>query len=98
MQTRLFAIGLLLCEAAYGQTMPRTEICRYRALLVQSFAQARDAGRPERQTAAEVKRELSKLGPGAGDMRSFIRIVYTNPDISPQEFRTLTEISCLQGD
>lgn len=78
--------------------MPLAEICGYRARLVEHFAQSRDAGKSEAQTAAAAKRELQKLGPAAGDMRSYIRLVYARKDVTPAKFALAAEVSCLHGD
>ena len=78
--------------------MSEAEICKYRGMLVENFAMSRDAGKSEKQTAAEAKRELAKLGPAAGDMRSYIRLVYVRGDVTPSKFRLAAEVSCLQGN
>ena len=89
-------LGFLVASSA--SAMSHAEICSYRGQLVESFAFARDAGKTEKQTAAETKKQLSKLGPGASDMRSYIQIVYSRRDVTPAKFRLAAEVSCLQGD
>lgn len=89
---------ILCCAASASFAMSEAEICKYRGMLVENFAMSRDAGKSEKQTAAEAKRELAKLGPAAGDMRSYIRLVYVRGDVTPSKFRLAAEVSCLQGN
>lgn len=95
---RLFLFSITCCAACSSFAMSQAEICKYRGMLVENFALSRDAGNSEARTVAEAKRELAKLGPGAGDMRSYIRLVYARPDVTPAKFRLAAEVSCLQGE
>ena len=85
---------LMLLVSSGSFAMSQEEICNYRARLVEQFALARDAGITERQTLLEAKKQLRKLGPSASDMRSYIHLVYTRRDITPEHFRLATEVSC----
>jgi hypothetical protein len=98
---------LLLAGLGSSSTfaMTQTDICSYRARLVESFAISRDAGKSEAQTAAEVKSALRRVAPNVDarnipSMKSYVNLVYQkqNRNITPEMFRLSTEISCLRGD
>lgn len=95
---RWLLVAILGCAASSSFALSEAEICKYQGMLVENFAYSRDAGTSEKQTAAEAKRELAKLGPAAGDMRSYIKLVYARREIPPAKFRLAAEVSCLQGN
>lgn len=99
----LFFSAFLFVINAFA--ISRSELCSFRARIVESLAQSRDAGKSEAQAAAEVKKALRELVPIADTstvptMRAYVRMVYEqkNRNVSPYMFREITEISCLRGD
>lgn len=76
-----------------------SEICSFRGQMVQSLAQARDEGKSEKQTEREVKAVMRKVFPKIKppDFQTYIRLVYDNRDIRPDQLRTVTEFTCIRN-
>ena len=94
-------VAFAVLVAAFGSTasaMSEREICEARGRLVEHFARMRDAGKSEKEAAAEARRELRKLGPSTGDMREYVALVYSRRDVPASKFRLAAEVSCLRGD
>jgi hypothetical protein len=90
---------LLTIALAYPMTcvaLAKPEVCQFRAAFVTSFAESRDAGKPQEATLAEAKREFAKRGWPVGNLLGYIKIVYQSRDFTPRQLHDVFLMTCLK--
>ncbi|MBV7542219.1 hypothetical protein [Acidovorax sp. sic0104] len=92
------ALGALIFMGSNALAMSTAEICTFRGRFVESAALMRDAGKPQADALAEVKKAYRKefRRDAPKSVSDYVAVAYDGKEFKPAELRQLVVSLCLQ--